>query len=231
VTRPRALLAWSSGKDSAWALHELRRRGEVDVVALLTTVNETLGRVAMHGVRESLLAAQAAAVGLPLWKVLLPWPCPNDVYEARFRAVLERAHAEGVAHVAFGDLYLEDIRAYRERQLEGSGVTPLFPLWTTPAETPALARRMLAAGVRAVVACVDPAQAPARLAGRAFDEALLAELPPGADPCGEHGELHTFCWDGPMFASPIPVRVGDVVTRDGFCFADLLHANDARGRS
>jgi uncharacterized protein (TIGR00290 family) len=226
VTRPRALLAWSSGKDSAWALHALRRLGDVEVVGLLTTVNETLGRVAMHGVRESLLAAQAAAVGLPLWKVPLSWPCPNEIYEARFRAVIERAREAGIAHVAFGDLYLEDIRAYRERQLEGSGITPLFPLWTTPAETPALARRMLAAGVRAVVACVDPAQAPAHLAGRAFDEALLAELPPGADPCGERGELHTFCWDGPMFASPVPVRVGEVVMRDGFCFADLLNARE-----
>jgi diphthamide synthase (EF-2-diphthine--ammonia ligase) len=228
VTRPRALLAWSSGKDSAWALHELRRRGEVEVVGLLTTVNETLGRVAMHGVRESLLAAQADAASLPLWKVPLPWPCPNDVYEERFRAVIERARAEGIAHVAFGDLYLEDIRVYRERQLAGSGIEPLFPLWTTPAETPALARRMLAAGLRAVVACVDPLLAPARLAGRAFDEALLAELPASADPCGERGELHTFCWDGPMFAAPVPVRVGEIVTRDGFCFADLLDAREVR---
>jgi uncharacterized protein (TIGR00290 family) len=224
MKRPRALLAWSSGKDSAWALHALRERGEAEVVGLLTTVNETLGRVAMHGVRESLLDAQAAAAGLPLWKVGLPWPCPNDVYEARLRAVIERARAEGIRHVAFGDLHLADIRAYRERQLAGTGISPLFPLWTTPEETPALARRMLAAGLRAVVACVDPRQAPAHLAGRAFDEALLAELPPSADPCGERGELHTFCWDGPMFAAPIPVRVGEIVVRDGFCFADLLHA-------
>jgi uncharacterized protein (TIGR00290 family) len=225
VTRPRALLAWSSGKDSAWALHELRRRGEVDVVGLLTTVNEAFARVAMHGVRESLLEAQAEAAGLPLWKVPLPWPCPNDVYEERMRSVTLRARGEGIAHVAFGDLYLADIRAYRERQLAGTGLSPLFPLWTTPDDTPALARRMLAGGVRAIVACVDPAQAPPRLAGRAFDDALLAELPPAADPCGERGEFHTFCWDGPMFAAPIPVRVGEVVTRDGFCFADLLPAH------
>jgi uncharacterized protein (TIGR00290 family) len=222
VTRQRALLAWSSGKDSAWALHALRTRGEVEVVGLLTTVNEAFGRVAMHGVRESLLEAQAAAAGLPLWKVPLPWPCPNEVYEARLGAATLRARDAGITRVAFGDLYLPDVRAYRERQLADSGVEALFPLWTTPDDTPALARRMLAGGLRAIVACVDPALAPPQLAGRAFDAALLAELPASVDPCGERGEFHTFCWDGPMFAAPIPVRVGEVVTRDGFCFADLL---------
>jgi uncharacterized protein (TIGR00290 family) len=221
VTRRPILLSWSSGKDSAWALQALRARDDVEVVALLTTVNERYGRIAMHGVRESLLEAQAAALRLPLWKVPLPSPCPNDVYERRFRAVIERARTEGVSAVAFGDLYLEDIRAYRVRQLEGTGIEPLFPIWTSAAETPGLARRMLAAGVRAVLTCVDPAQLPAHFAGRAFDEALLAELPAGADPCGERGEFHTFCWDGPMFAAPLALRAGEVVTRDGFCFADL----------
>jgi uncharacterized protein (TIGR00290 family) len=221
VTRPRALVSWSSGKDCAWALHTLRQQRAVDVVGLLTTVNETFERVAMHGVRESLLAAQAAALDLPLWKVPLPWPCPNDVYEERFRALIECARAAGVDHVAFGDLHLEDIRAYRIAQLQGTGIEPLFPIWTTPGDTPALARRMLASGVRAVLTCVDPQQLPARFAGREFDAALLDELPPGTDPCGERGEFHTFCYDGPMFAAALDVRVGDVVVRDGFCFADL----------
>jgi uncharacterized protein (TIGR00290 family) len=231
MRRRRVLLSWSSGKDSAWALHELRRQPDVEVVGLLTTVNETVERVAMHGVRESLLATQAAALGLPLWRVPLPWPCPNDVYEARFTALLERARAAAIEHVAFGDLYLEDIRDYRIRQMRGSGIEPLFPIWTAPADTPALARRMIASGLRAVLSCVDPQQLPARLAGREFDEALLGELPPGADPCGERGEFHTFCYDGPMFAAGLAVRVGDVVTRDGFCFADLRLGTDDSGWS
>jgi uncharacterized protein (TIGR00290 family) len=221
VARRPVLLSWSSGKDSAWALHTLRQREDLEVVALLTTVNESAARVAMHGVRESLLDAQAAALGLPLWKVPLPSPCPNDVYEERMRTAIERARSEGIAHAAFGDLYLEDIRAYRVRQLAGTGIEPLFPIWTTASETPALARRMLAAGVRAVLTCVDTAQIPARLAGRAFDAALLGELPASADPCGERGEFHTFCWDGPMFAAPLALRAGETVERDGFCFADL----------
>jgi uncharacterized protein (TIGR00290 family) len=225
VRRRPVLLSWSSGKDSAWALHTLRQREDLEVVALLTTVNESAARVAMHGVRESLLDAQAAALGLPLWKVPLPSPCPNEVYEERMRAALERARSEGIASAAFGDLYLEDIRAYRVRQLSGTGIEPLFPIWTPASETPALARRMLAAGLRAVLTCVDPAQIPARFAGRAFDAALLAELPASADPCGERGEFHTFCWGGPMFAAPLALRAGAIVERDGFCFADLERAD------
>jgi len=217
----RVLLSWSSGKDSAWALHELRRAPDVEIVGLLTTVNETFSRVAMHGVRESLLVAQAAALGLPLWTVPLPWPCPNDIYEARFRALLERARAADITCVAFGDLHLEDVRAYRVRQLEGTGVTPLFPIWSTPAEMPALARRMIASGVRAVLSCVDPRQLPPHFVGREYDAALLAELPPSADPCGERGEFHTFCYAGPMFEAKLAPRVGERVERDGFWFADL----------
>jgi uncharacterized protein (TIGR00290 family) len=222
VKKRRVLMSWSSGKDSAWALHALRRERDVEVVGLLTTVNESFERVAMHGVRESLLEAQAAALSLPLWRVPLPWPCPNEVYEQRFRALLERARREDVAAVAFGDLYLADIREYRIRQLRGTGVEPLFPIWTTAEETPALARRMIAAGVRAVLTCVDPRQLPERFAGREFDAALLEELPASVDPCGERGEFHTFCYAGPMFREPLRVRAGEVVTRDGFCFADLL---------
>ena len=220
--RPKALLAWSSGKDSAWALHVLRQRGEVEVVGLLTTFNEAFDRVAMHGVRRALVEAQARAAGLPLWPVALPWPCSNEHYEARMAAVLAQARQQGITRLAFGDLFLADIRAYRERMLAGTGIEPLFPLWGSPAETPGLARCMLAGGLRAVVICVDPRQIGEQAAGRPFDEAFLAELPPHADPCAERGEFHTFCYAGPMFDRAISVRGGPVVSRDGFCFADLL---------
>ncbi|MCI0741535.1 MAG: adenine nucleotide alpha hydrolase [Gemmataceae bacterium] len=217
----RVLLSWSSGKDSAWTLHVLRRRPDVEVVGLLTTFNEAADRVAMHAVRRSLVQAQAAATGLPLWEVHLPWPCSNVAYEERMSAVFAQAQGEGVTHVAFGDLYLEDVRDYRIRQLTGTGVEPLFPLWGSADATPALAQRMLAAGLRAVLTCVDPKQLPEPFVGRQYDAALLAELPVGVDPCGERGEFHTFCFGGPMFASEISVRVGETVSRDGFCFADV----------
>jgi uncharacterized protein (TIGR00290 family) len=220
VTRLRALVAWSSGKDSAWALHTLRRRSEVDVVGLLTTVNARHERVAMHAVRRELLEAQATAVGLPLTVVEIPSPCSNEAYaEAMGRAMCE-AHRSGVTAVAFGDLFLDDLRQYRERQLAGAGIAPLFPLWRRP--TDVLAREMIAFGLRATLTCVDPRVLPTVLAGRPFDEALLSELPKTADPCGENGEFHTFVWDGPMFRQPVAVRIGETVTRDGFAFADLL---------
>ena len=225
--KPRVLLSWSSGKDSAWALHLLRQRGAVEVVGLVTTVNEAFGRVAMHGVRAELVQAQADAAGLPLWSVPLPWLCSNDEYETRMRAVVDRARSAGVAAFAFGDLFLEDIRAYRERQLAGTGIEPLFPVWGTPHDTPALARAMIASGLRATLACVDPRHLPPTFAGRAFDLDVLADLPAGVDPCGENGEFHTFCHAGPVFDRPIPVRVGEVVERDGFLFADLLPEGDA----
>ncbi|HEX4070806.1 MAG TPA: ATP-binding protein, partial [Planctomycetaceae bacterium] len=199
----RVLLSWSSGKDSAWTLHVLKRDPSVTVVGLLTTFNESADRVAMHAVRHILVEAQARAAGLPLWPVMLPWPCSNDVYEARMQQAIERARQEGVTHIAFGDLFLEDIRAYREQKLAGTGIDPLFPIWTTQSETPQLAREMLAAGLRAVVTCVDPKQLDPRFVGRWFDGDLLAELPPGVDPCGERGEFHTFCYAGPMFREPI----------------------------
>jgi len=217
--RPKALLSWSSGKDSAWSLHVLRQRGEVTVAALLTTVNVAHQRVAMHAVREELIEAQADAVGLPLWKVPIPHPCPTEVYEAAMSQVIERAKNSGIKHVAFGDLFLEDIRAYRERMLEGTGVAPLFPVWDIP--TGQLAREMIASGLRARITCVDPRQLSPSFAGREFDAALLAELPPSVDPCGERGEFHTFAYDGPMFRRPVPVQLGVVVEREGFVFADL----------
>jgi uncharacterized protein (TIGR00290 family) len=222
VTRPKALLAWSSGKDSAWALHELRREGALEVVGLLTTVTSEFCRVSMHAVREELLALQAASLGLPCRKVRIPWPCPNDAYEAEMARALGEARAAGVTRVAFGDLFLADVRAYREKLLAGTGIEPAFPLWGR--DTARLAREMIEGGLRATLTCVDPRQLDGAFAGREFDAALLAELPPGVDPCGERGEFHSFAWAGPMFAREIPVRRGEIVQREGFVFADLLPA-------
>ena len=218
----RVLLSWSSGKDAAYALHVLRTSGEVEVAGLLTTLNGAFDRVAMHGVRAELLAAQARAAGLPLWTVPLPWPCTNEAYEAAMAGACARAVGEGITGVAFGDLFLEDVRAYREARLAGTGLEALFPLWGRP--TAALAREMIAAGLKATLACVDGRQLDGTFAGRAFDEALLADLPAGVDPCGERGEFHTFAWDGPMFRHPVPVVRGEGVVRDGFAFADLVPA-------
>jgi uncharacterized protein (TIGR00290 family) len=223
-TRPRCWLAWSSGKDSAWALHRLRQADEVDVVALLTTVNAVHDRVAMHAVRRCLLEAQAEAAGLPLVPVLIPSPCSNAQYEQAMGTAVDHARVEGVTMMAFGDLFLEDIRAYREKMLAGTGIAPLFPVWGT--DTAALAREMIAGGLRAHLTCVDPRVLPARFAGRAFDQSLLDELPPAVDPCGERGEFHSFVSAGPMFRHVIPVRGGAVVERDGFVFADLLPADE-----
>jgi uncharacterized protein (TIGR00290 family) len=216
------LLSWSSGKDSAWALHILRGRPDVRITGLVTTLNQAFDRVAMHAVRRELVEAQASAAGLPLWTVPLPWPCSNAVYEERMAELVRRARAAGITHMAFGDLFLEDIRAYRIRQLAGTGIEPLFPIWTAVDRTRDLANDMLAAGLRATLTCVDPRRLDPAFAGRAFDDALLADLPGGVDPCGENGEFHTFCNAGPMFARPIAVRVGERVERDGFWFADLL---------
>ena len=217
--REKALLSWSSGKDSAWSLHVLRGRGEFDVAGLLTTVNETYERVTMHAVRLELLEAQADAAGVSLWKVPIPYPCSNERYEQAMSAAVERARAEDIAAMAFGDLFLEDIRAYREARLQDTGVRPIFPIWARP--TRELAREMIAGGLHARVTCVDPKQLDASFAGREFDAAFLADLPPGVDPCGERGEFHTFAYDGPMFRRPISIRGGEIVARDGFVFADL----------
>jgi uncharacterized protein (TIGR00290 family) len=216
----KTLLAWSSGKDSAWALHALRQAGDVEVVGLLTTVNETHDRVAMHAVRRSLLEAQAEAAGLPLEVVPIPHPCPNEAYEAAMGKAMDGARRRGVQAVAFGDLFLEDIRRYREERLAGTGVVPLFPLWKRP--TRELAEEMIASGLHATLTCVDPRALPPAFAGRAFDRDLLDALPQGVDPCGERGEFHTFAWDGPMFRQPIRVKSGDRVEREGFVFADLV---------
>lgn len=215
------LLSWSSGKDSAWALHVLRKQG-VKIAGLLTTLNSEFNRVAMHGVRQELLQAQARAAGLPLWEVPLPWPCSNEQYEALMSEAMGRARREGIQTVAFGDLFLEDIRAYREQKMAQVGMKCLFPLWGS--NTRELAREMIAGGLRAKLVCVDTKQLDARFAGREFDAALLADLPPGVDPCGERGEFHTFAWAGPMFKAPLALKGGETVVRDGFAFADVLPA-------
>lgn len=220
--RRRALIAWSSGKDSAWALHEIRRGGDYDIVAALTTVTDTFARVSMHGVREALLRAQLDAAGLRSIIVRIPFPCPNDVYEREMAAVLAQAKADGVTHVIFGDLYLADIRAYREAKLADTGMTAVFPLWQRP--TGELAQEMIDAGLEAHLATVDLAKLPSSFAGRRFDHALLSALPAGTDPCGENGEFHSFVNAGPMFAQPVRIAVGETVQRDGFAYADLLPA-------
>lgn len=216
---PKTLLAWSSGKDSAWALHSLRQQG-VEVAALLTTVNQAADRVAMHGVRRELLEAQAEALGLPLWQIPLPWPCANADYEARMADACRRAVAEGFDTMAFGDLFLRDIREYRERQLAGSGLTPLFPIWGIP--TAGLAQQMIDSGIRARLSCVDTKAIDAAFAGREFDRQLLADLPPSADPCGENGEFHSFVYDGPGFRAPLAIRAGETHQYETFVYADLL---------
>jgi uncharacterized protein (TIGR00290 family) len=216
----RVLLSWSSGKDSAWALYLLRQQPEIELVGLLTTLNSEFDRVAMHSSRRSILEAQAAAAGLPLWIVPLPWPCSNEIYEQLMSEVCVRACAEKVDAMAFGDLFLTDIRAHRERQLQPTGLEPLFPLWEIP--TGQLAHEMIAAGLRAKLVCVDPRQLDGSFAGREFDEDLLRDLPPEIDPCGERGEFHTCVYAGPMFSAPIPLESGEVVERDGFVFADFF---------
>ena len=222
MRRLRTLLSWSSGKDSAWALRTLRRDWRYDVVGLVTTINRAADRVAMHAVRTALLRAQARAAALPLWELLIPSPCSNEEYEMVMRETIARAEAEAIDCFAFGDLFLQDVRAYREKQLASTNVTPLFPLWGR--DTRELALEMIAGGLRARITCVDPRLVPASLAGREFDAALLDDLPSSADPCGERGEFHTFAFEGPMFDSPIAIVSGEIVERDGFVFADLIPA-------
>ena len=225
----KILISWSGGKDSAWALHLLRLAGEFEVGGLLTTVNERFRRVAIHGFREELLERQAEMAGLPLWKVDLPFPCSNEAYEARMGAACTQAVKDGFEGVAFGDLFLEDIRAYRVAKLAGTGLEPLFPVWGIP--TDRLAAEMMAGGLRARLTCVDPRKVPAEFAGREWDAQLLRELPPGVDPCGENGEFHSFAHAGPVFKEEIQVEAGERVVRDGFVYAELtrLHKDGAPG--
>ena len=217
----KILLSWSTGKDSAWTLHVLRRQYPGAVAGLLTTINQAFDRVAMHAVRRTLVEAQANAAGVPLHAVNIPWPCSNAQYEDVMKIAVNGFLADGFTHVAFGDLFLEDVRRYREERLAGTGLTPLFPVWKTK-PTAELAHEMIDGGLRAYLTCVDPRKLDRSFAGRAFDAALLAALPAGIDPCGENGEFHSFVWDGPMFHQPLAICVGEVVERDGFVFADVI---------
>ena len=220
----RVLLSWSSGKDSAWCLHVLNQQPDTEVVGLLTTFNESADRVAMHAVRRQLVEMQAESVGLPLFPVMLPWPCSNDDYEGAMEKALGRVCDQlDVTAVAFGDLFLEDIRSYREERMAAWGTDPIFPIWNSA--TSQLASRMIDAGLKAYLTCVDPRQCPPKFAGRLYDRSLLDELPDSVDPCGENGEFHSFVFDGPMFRSAIDVNVGETVERDGFVFSDILPAS------
>ena len=221
----RILLSWSSGKDSAWSLNVLRQRGEYEVAGLLTTFNEAAGRVAMHAVRRELVELQAAATGLPLWAVPLPWPCSNEQYESLMAETCAKAAAAGIEGIAFGDLFLEDVRSYREKQMRNTGLQPVFPLWGQP--TRDLAKQMIASGMRGKLTCDDTEKLDASFAGREFDGNLLAALPDGVDPCGENGEFHSFVYAGPMLSAKIPVSVGESVVRDQFVFSDLSLATMA----
>jgi len=224
--RPRALVSWSSGKDSAWALQVVREQRDMEPVGLLTTYNEAFDRVSMQGVRRELVAVQSRAVGLPVWWVGLPWPCPNEEYEQRMAAVIGEARFQGIDRVVFGDLFLEDVRDYRVEKLRGSGVEPVFPIWCGDGGTHELARRMISSGLRAVVTCVDPTQLDPSFVGREFNSEFLAELPGDVDPLGEHGEFHTFCHAGPMFNDPIRFDRANIVERDGFRYADLIPTSE-----
>ena len=221
----KILVSWSSGKDSAWALHQLRQSGEYEIAGLLTTVNTAFGRVAMHGTRREVLEAQAEATGLPLWTAPLPWPCSNAEYEAAMSVVCERAVTAGIEAMAFGDLFLEDVRRYREDRLAGTGLEPLFPLWGI--NTGELVRTMLRSGVKARIVCIDPRKLPKEFAGRDLDESLLEQFSPEIDPCAENGEFHTCAYAGPMFRTPIAIESGELVERDGFVFADVKLSPDA----
>ena len=219
----KTLVSWSSGKDSAWTVHVLRQQPDVQIAGLLTTINESAQRVAMHAVRDDVLQAQADALGLPLWRIPIPSPCPNEVYERAMSEAVTRAVGEGFTHIAFGDLFLEDVRRYREERLAGTGLTPLFPLFG--ADTAVLAREMIGGGLRARITCLNPKVVDRRFAGREFDTALLAELPPAIDPCGERGEFHTCAYAGPMFTHEVAIETGITVERDGYVFTDLMIAN------
>ena len=215
----RVLISWSSGKDCAWVLHLLRQQTRHRNRRPLTTINAEFDRVAMHGTRRSILQAQAAAAQLPLWDIPLPWPCSNEIYAGRMADACRRAVSEQIDAIAFGDLFLRDIRTYREEQLKSTGIEPVFPLWEIP--TAELARSMISAGLRAKVVCVDSRQLDLSFAGRGFDTDLPNDLPPSVDPCGEKGEFHSCVYDGPMFSQPIALEPGEIVNRDGFIYADF----------
>ncbi len=222
--RKKVLLSWSSGKDSAWAFEVLRRRGDMEVVGIFTTINAVFERVAMHAVRKELLVMQADSIALPLSVIPIPYPCSGEAYEHVMRDFIAKAKNDGVEYMAFGDLFLEDVRQYRCRNLEKTGIEPIFPLWGC--STKALADEMVRNGVKARITCVDPGKIPAEYAGREFDKFFLESLPSGCDPCGENGEFHSFVYDGPFFKKPLRIKTGDIVVRDQFVFADILPGDE-----
>ena len=218
------LLSWSSGKDSAWTLYQLQNNPDYELKGLVTTVNATHQRVAMHAVRQQLLQMQAEAAGLPLHMIDIPYPCSNEQYQSIMGSFIEQVQQQGIEAFAFGDLFLEDIRAYRVKQLEGTGIEPVFPLWLK--DTRELAQEMIAGGLRARITCVNPKRLDGSFAGRDFDEQFLRDLPDDVDPCGENGEFHSFVYAGPMLQHALPIETGEVVERDGFVFCDILrHEN------
>ena len=227
--KKKILLSWSSGKDSAWALHLLRQNSDIEIAGLLTTINTQFQRVAMHGTRHALLRAQTEAAGLPLWEIPLPWPCSNEHYELAMSSACAAAVKQEISGIAFGDLFLEDIRRYREDRLRDTGLQPIFPVWGL--NTKDLISTMIDAGLRARIVCVDPAKLPTEFAGCDLDHDLLRRLPAGVDPCGENGEFHTFAYAGPMFSGPIAIESGERVTRDGFIFADVLPKEPVPGKA
>ena len=225
MIRPTAWIAWSSGKDAAWALYVARQANDLDIVTMLTTITASYDRVSMHGVRDELLEAQARVAGLDLHRVMIPSPCSDEQYANAMRRMMEKAHADGVTHVIFGDVYLEDVRRYREERMAQVGMSAVFPLWER--NTKDLAYEMIEGGLKSCITCLDPRKIPREFAGRAYDRAFLEALPADADPCGENGEFHTFVHAGPMFGEPIAVRMGETVERDGFVFTDVLPADDS----
>ena len=220
MTKKKAIVSWSTGKDSAYAYHKALQSGEYDIVGLLTTITETFERVSMHGTRESLLDEQARLLGVPIIKIHIPWPCTNDIYEEKMREAVAEVKTQGVTHMIFGDLFLEDIRNYREEKMAGTELNCVFPLWGI--DTTELAKEMVASGLRSVLVCIDPKALDAGYAGRIYDETLLKDFPPHIDPCGENGEFHTAVIAGPMFDSPINFTLGEVVERSGFVYADVF---------
>ena len=219
VSKKRVMLSWSSGKDAAWTLHTLQHEPGIELVGLFCTVNKSFDRVAVHGVRIELLVLQAERVGLPLELIEIPYPCSNEIYEKAMSSFIEKAKTLDIDCFAFGDLFLDDIRNYREEQLTGTGITPIFPIWGIP--TDELAKTMIRHGLKAVITCLDPKQMPRHFAGREYDESFLNDIPDNVDPCGENGEFHSYVFDGPIFDRPINISVGEVVDRDGFVFADV----------
>jgi uncharacterized protein (TIGR00290 family) len=218
--KKKTLISWSTGKDSAWALHVLRQNSEIEIVGLFCTVNKVFDRVAVHGVRIDLLRQQAQSINLPLHIVYIPYPCSNEEYENAMKAFISKTEEMGIEYFAFGDLFLENVRSYREKLLHGTGIKPLFPIWGT--STDSLSRQMISSGLKAVITCVGQKHLTSEFVGREYNESFINEIPKHIDPCGENGEFHSFAYDGPTFRYPIEIALGEIVFKEDACFIDLL---------